>query len=68
MKDYDVGVYGINVGRDIKILMKMLANGQFSREKMLPYFRKKVWSRLSMDDPIPYFIDLYVYLLGKLSS
>jgi D-aspartate ligase len=68
VKDYDVGVYHIYVERDIKILMRMLARGQFSREIMLPYLRKKVWYTFSMDDPLPYFRFLYAYLVEKVSK
>ena len=71
VKDYDLGVYHINTMREIPVLARMLAKGQFSREKMLPYLRKKVWSMFSMDDPIPFFIhliNLYNSLLKKLSK
>jgi D-aspartate ligase len=59
VKDYAVGVYGINFIRDVNILMRLLVKGHLSHETILPYLRKKFWYTFSMDDPIPFFIDLY---------
>jgi predicted ATP-grasp superfamily ATP-dependent carboligase len=58
VKDYDIGVYSIDFIKDLKIILRFLAKGQFTRETMLPYLRKKIWYILSMDDPIPFFIHL----------
>jgi D-aspartate ligase len=58
VKNYEVGVYRINVGRDYKILLRMFAKGQFSREKMRPYLGKVNWYMFSKDDPMPYFKSL----------
>ena len=68
VKDYDVGVYRINFMQDYRIMMRMLAKGQFSRELILPYLRKKDWKMFSMDDPIPWAKNVYHNLLAKLSK
>jgi D-aspartate ligase len=59
MKDYEVGVYYIALIRDIQIITKMLVKNHFSRDIILPYLRNHHWYMLSVDDPIPFFINLY---------
>jgi D-aspartate ligase len=54
VKDYDVGVYEIKFLRDIRVLVRMFAAGQLSREAMLPYVRKHLYYLFSWDDPMPF--------------
>jgi hypothetical protein len=71
VKDYDVGVYEIKFLRDIRVLVRMFAAGQLSREALRPYVRKHLYYLFSWDDPLPFvahLINLSRSLRGTVST
>ncbi len=65
---YDTGVYGINILFDLTTLLGLMHRSQIPQNQsnnILPYLSKKVWSRLSKDDIIPFIKSTQAFLTRK---
>jgi predicted ATP-grasp superfamily ATP-dependent carboligase len=63
-QSYTTGLVGISLVTDLAALMGRARARTLSIQDLIPYFRRKKWSKFSTDDPVPFFVDIWQRLLS----